>query len=218
MRAWNGLPIVVFGNGGIAMETRNLINCINKHNQLNVFDFKGYISAKDTKEEDVVTCDSNFEEYAKKFDVLGVAVPHGNPKIIKKIVEKIKKIDNLVFPNLIHPSAGFEGDISLGVGNIITAGVEFTTKISLGNFNLLNLKCTVGHETVIKDYCVVNPLTAISGGVVINDCTFIGTGAKILQYRTLGGNSIIGAGAVVIKDVDADTTVIGVPAKCKKGM
>ena len=41
----------------------------------------------------------------------------------------------------------------------------------------------------------------------------IGTGAKILQQLTIADNVIVGAGAVVVKDVDENSTVVGVPAK-----
>lgn len=226
MRKWNGLPLVIFGSGDIATEIAHLVSLINKHNKFNVFDFKGYVSEKD---EDVgtnvfgfpiITSDGKFKDFSKEYDLLGVAIPHSNSKIKRKIVNKIKSINNLVFPNLIHPLAGFEREcVSLGIGNIITAGVEFTTGITIGNFNLLNLTCTIGHQTVIGDYCTILPLVAISGGVKICDGAFIGTGTKILQYKTIGEYSIIGAGAVVIKDVAPYTTEVGVPAKCiKKGI
>lgn len=41
----------------------------------------------------------------------------------------------------------------------------------------------------------------------------IGTGAQVLQYLTIGKRVNVGAGAVVIRDVDDDQTVIGVPAQ-----
>ena len=221
MKKWSGLPLVIFGNGDIALETHYLINCINKFTQLNMYDFKGYVSEKEVDVGTeifgvpVVASDESFEEFIKSFEILGVAVPHASSKIKRKIVNKIKSFNNLVFPNIIHPSVDFDKKcVSLGVGNVITAGVKFTTNILVGNFNLFNLNCTVGHETEIKDYCTINPLTAISGGVKINEGVFIGTGAKILQYRTIGEYAIIGAGAVVIKDVESYNTEVGVPAKC----
>lgn len=41
----------------------------------------------------------------------------------------------------------------------------------------------------------------------------VGTGAVILGGVTIGENALIGAGAVVVKDVPANTTVVGNPAK-----
>lgn len=50
----------------------------------------------------------------------------------------------------------------------------------------------------------------------IGNNVFIGAGARILGGISVGDNAIIGANAVVIKDVPANATVVGVPAKIIK--
>ncbi len=41
----------------------------------------------------------------------------------------------------------------------------------------------------------------------------VGAGAKILGAVTLGNDAVIGANAVVLKDVPAGHTAVGIPAK-----
>jgi len=41
---------------------------------------------------------------------------------------------------------------------------------------------------------------------------FIGSGASIIPDMTIGRNSTIGAGAVVIEDIPPEVTAVGVPA------
>lgn len=50
----------------------------------------------------------------------------------------------------------------------------------------------------------------------IGNNVVVGTGAKILGNITVGGNSYIGANAVVIKDVPPNSTVVGVPGRITK--
>ncbi|HHW56853.1 MAG TPA: serine O-acetyltransferase [Clostridia bacterium] len=50
----------------------------------------------------------------------------------------------------------------------------------------------------------------------IKDNVVIGSGAKVLGPIIVGENSKIGAGAVVLKDVPPNSTVVGVPAHCVK--
>jgi serine acetyltransferase len=50
----------------------------------------------------------------------------------------------------------------------------------------------------------------------VGECTFIGTGASIINQITIGDNTVIGAGAVVIRDIPSDVTAVGVPAKIVK--
>jgi len=45
----------------------------------------------------------------------------------------------------------------------------------------------------------------------LKDNVFIGGGAKILGNITIGENSRVGAGSVVLQDVPPDSTVVGVP-------
>ena len=49
--------------------------------------------------------------------------------------------------------------------------------------------------------------------VRVKNNAWIGADAKILPGVTVGENAVVGAGAVVTKDVPADTVVVGVPAK-----
>lgn len=47
----------------------------------------------------------------------------------------------------------------------------------------------------------------------IGDGVMIGCGAKVLGNIVIGNNAKIGANAVVLCDVDPNTTVVGIPAK-----
>jgi serine acetyltransferase len=49
--------------------------------------------------------------------------------------------------------------------------------------------------------------------VKIGDRVLVGTGAQVLQYLSVGDESSVGAGALVNRDVEEKTTVVGVPAR-----
>ncbi len=51
------------------------------------------------------------------------------------------------------------------------------------------------------------------GAPVLGDDVYIGVGAKVLGPIRVGDRVRIGANAVVIHDVDSDSTVVGVPAR-----
>jgi sugar O-acyltransferase (sialic acid O-acetyltransferase NeuD family) len=103
--------------------------------------------------------------------------------------------------------------VELGCGNIICAGTIITVNIKIGNHVIINLDCTVGHDTVINDYVTCAPSVNISGQVEIEEGCDIGTNAAIIQGKKIGKWSIIGAGAVVSRDIPPGCTAVGVPAK-----
>ena len=83
----------------------------------------------------------------------------------------------------------------------------------LGNFNHINLDCTVGHDVVLNDYITVYPSVNISGNVNIDDYSELGTGSKIIQGKTLAKSVVLGAGAVVVKNLEESGTYIGIPVR-----
>lgn len=50
-------------------------------------------------------------------------------------------------------------------------------------------------------------------GIVIEDDCWLGSGVKVLDGVTIGQGSVIGAGAVVTKDIPPFSVAVGVPAK-----
>ena len=84
--------------------------------------------------------------------------------------------------------------VKIGEGSIICAGNILTTNINVGRYVILNLACTVGHETEIGDFSAFMPSCNISGEVNIGNCTYWGTGAKIINRCKVGDEAVIGAG------------------------
>lgn len=218
---WNGLPLVIFGSGGISREVAQLVEDINKHSPVQVFDLLGFVEkdasniGERVQNFGIVTSDDLFPDFARKFPYLGVAVPQGLPSIKAKISKQLEQdgMNNLVFPNLVHPSVGFDNNqVSMGIGNIICRNSIITVNVKIGSFNLINANVLIGHDVVIEDYCVINSLSVISGNVLIHNEVTVGAGSSILQGIELGQKAVIGIGSSVIKHVPESTTAMGVPA------
>jgi acetyltransferase-like isoleucine patch superfamily enzyme len=96
---------------------------------------------------------------------------------------------------------------------VICAGVIGTVNITFAPFSMVNLQCTVGHESYLGRGYVVNPGANISGAVHIGEGVLIGTGAQILQYVEVGDWAVVAASSLVASNVEPGTTVIGVPAR-----
>ncbi len=174
--------LAIFGVGGFGREVLTLVEDINKvkptWNIIGFFD-DGYekglmINGHPTlgKSEDLNKLESQ----------ISVAVSIGNPVIKKKVLDKITN-PLVEYPTLIHPSAwiGDRDFVEIGKGCIICAGNMITTNIKIDDFVILNLGCTVGHDTIIKDYSAFMPSVNISGEVVVGEGVYVGTGAKIIN-------------------------------------
>lgn len=204
--------IAIVGAGGFGREVKMLIDQINGVKP--VYELIGFFD--DRHYEDKI----NGIDYLgtvsdiNKFDgELGLAVSVADPKTKKIIISSITN-ENIFYPTLIHPSVIIgEDDVHIGQGNIICAGVIITVNIKLEDFIILNLACTVGHDTTIKSYSSFMPTVNISGEVLIDEGVYVGTGAKIINQLEIGEHTVVGAGAVVAKSLPANCTAVGIPAK-----
>ena len=202
--------LVIVGNGGFAREVEWLVERINTVSP--TWDLLGYI---DDNQDNPKTIGD--DDYIVAFqDELFVAIAIGTSGIREKIYNNFKRNPNLRFPNLIDPSVMISDRVGFGEGNIICAGTIITVNIRIGNCNIINLDCTVGHDAIIEDFVTVNPSVNISGNVHLSSGSNIGTGTQIIQGISVGTNSVVGAGAVVNRDLPANCTAVGIPAKVIK--
>ncbi len=86
----------------------------------------------------------------------------------------------------------------------------------LGNACILNSNSTIDHDCLIGNGVHIMGSAAIAGGVEIGNYVSIGTNATVLPHIKIGDGAYIGAGAIVNKDVEKNTIVIGNPAKALK--
>lgn len=71
----------------------------------------------------------------------------------------------------------------------------------------------LAHNVEVGEAAFVIAGAEISGSVVIGKRAWISPEATVIQKVRIGDDALVGIGAVVIKDVDANTVVAGVPAK-----
>ena len=145
--------------------------------------------------------------------LIAIADPAARQEIVASITNR-----QLLFPTLIHPNAlRGSGANQFGRGCILTAGVVLTAGIALGDFTILNLATTIGHDVTTGAFTSIMPQCSISGNVKLGNGCFIGAGARILQGISLGDNCVVGAGAVVTKSFSAGARLVGIPARNEMG-
>lgn len=107
----------------------------------------------------------------------------------------------------------FGKNITVGEGVFINACCHFQDHggVTLGN------GCQIGHNVVFAtlnhELAPERRKKTYPAPIVLGRNVWVGTNATILQGVTIGDNAVVAAGAVVTKDVAANTMVGGVPAR-----
>ena len=208
--------LVVYGVSNTVIV--KLIEAINrKHNRFNL---KGFI-VRET------------EKNVK--DVLGYPVL-GTDRIIPEIlaedpttyffnhinfsVAEMKKADEILaqsgcsLVSLVHPDIDMNHVVH-AENCMLGDGTTVGPNVCIGK----HLTCRgafISHDVTIGDYVYLSPGVTVCGKSVLKDGCDLGAGCTIIPYTKIGENTIVGAGAVVIKDLPDNVTAVGVPAKIIK--
>lgn len=142
-----------------------------------------------------------------------VAISVGEPKLRKRIAEKLLKNPNLKFPNLIMDNTRICSDTKMGQGCIISMGGRVSTNVKIGDFVFLNMGTLVCHDGSIGDFSTLSPDVKLAGQVTVGRECDLGLGTRVIQGIIIGDQVVTGAGSVVVRDVEGSCTVVGVPAK-----
>ncbi|WP_127019354.1 acetyltransferase [Flagellimonas beolgyonensis] len=132
--------------------------------------------------------------------------------ISKIIVEK-----GGFLPNLIHPSVIISESATLGQGCVLHANSFIWTNVNISDFTIISVNANIAHHTTIKTGCFISTGANIGANITIESKSFIGIGAIVMTgVKLIGKSSVIGAGAVIIKDVPDYAVVVGNPGKVIK--
>lgn len=139
----------------------------------------------------------------------------GKPGLKKELAGKM--LDKGVRPaGLIHPSVVIGRNVVMGSGVILCPRVVLTCDIVLGDFVTLNVGTAVGHDARIGSYSQSSSFCDLTGYTKLGEEVFLGSHASVLPSVTVGDRAVIGAGAVVLRNVPSGQTVFGVPARVLK--
>ena len=125
----------------------------------------------------------------------GFAVSKGKPPLRMPHLGGVVIADNVEIGSSVNIDRGTFGDTEVG------AHVKIDNSVHIAH------NVTIGARTLI----IAN--SEISGSVQIGEDVWIAPNVSIREKISIGDRALIGLGSVVIKNVDPDSTVIGVPAR-----
>ncbi len=138
---------------------------------------------------------------ADQFDVF-VAVGYNKMnKIREKLYNELKE-KGYCLPNYISSKCSFLTEESIGDNNLILEDNTIQPFVKIGSNNVFWSGNHIGHDGVIKDHCFITSHVVVSGFVTIESNCFIGVNATIRDAVTIARETLIAAGAIIMKDTE----------------
>lgn len=120
----------------------------------------------------------------------------------------------LRFPHLagVYVGAGTE----MGAGCIIARGALTSTRIGAGS--IIGNLCNIGHGVELGEKTWMSVGCLIGGNCRIGSGATLGLGVSVRDNLVLGEQASVAMGSVVMRNIDAHTSVLGNPAKVVPGI
>lgn len=114
-----------------------------------------------------------------------------------------------VFPHVA--ATIIEPECHIGAQSVIMRGILSSTRV--GPQSIIGSLCNIGHGTRVGKNCWISAGTIIGGHVTVADGATIGLRCTIRDNCSVGANANLGMGSVVTKNVSAESSVFGNPAR-----
>tara|TARA_B110000027_G_scaffold107247_1_gene114079 strand:+ start:421 stop:1059 length:639 start_codon:yes stop_codon:yes gene_type:complete len=201
--------IIIIGAGQMGELVSNIILRQDKYSVLGFLDKKN--SKKKINGYKVLGNDTLL--YKKKLKIKNIVIAVADIKIRFKIYKKLLKL-NYKFPNIIDPSVILDKNVKLKKGIIICMNSVILNKAKINDLTIVGTSVNILHDTKIGKNCVIGGGSVIGANVTCQDNVFIGVGSVFPSKKmTIGENSFISSGSVVLNSVKNKSKIIGNPAR-----
>lgn len=206
--------IIIIGTGGHA---KLLVDIVEESGNYKIVGF----TSKESEEGTfcgypLLGDDSVLVDHLKKgveYVALGVGAFKNN-RLRKEIFERTKDLGFKV-ATLIHPSSTISRSAIIKEGAVIFSGVIINNHVEIGQNTIVATGSTIDHESVVASHVLVSAGVTIGAYTKIEEGVLCALGSKIVSGVQIGKDILIGAGAVVVRDISAKGTYVGIPAKIR---
>lgn len=193
--------LVIFGAGKIADEAYYYFTNDSEHEVVSFTVDREFIPAEKKLGLPVVPFEEIEETYPPGKFKMFVAVGYQNMNKLRAGKYEACKAKGYELVSYVCSQAANFGNVEIGDNCFILENAVIQPCSKVGNNVFLWSGNHVGHHAAVKDHCYVSGQVIIGGNTVIEPYCFLGINSTIGHEITIGEESLIGAAAVITKDV-----------------
>jgi|SRR5690606_9913824 len=145
-----------------------------------------------------------------------IFIPIGNNKVRISLLKEVIK-SGFKTPNFIHPHCQIHESVKIGKCVYILPGTNIMPLTTINDFVLISMGVNIAHHTIIEEGCFFSQGSNIGASIHFEKNVFCGIASTVMTgVKTVGEESVIGASAVIIRDIPKKSVVVGNPGKVIK--
>lgn len=149
-------------------------------------------------------------------NVTNIYCPIGNNKIRVRFLSLANEL-GYDTPSYIHPSVIISPNVIIGNGVYILLGSNIMPYTSINDYTMISMNVNIAHHSTIERGVFLSTGCNFGASITAKQYAYCGISSTIMTgISSIGEDCLIGAGAVVIRDVPDRAIVAGVPAKIIK--
>lgn len=159
---------------------------------------------------------ASLETLKESHGIEAVYCPLGNNKLRVKFLTYARELGYKT-PNYIHPSVIISPNVKIGEGVYILLGTTIMPHTVINDFVMISMGVHLAHHNVLDEGVFLSTGCNFGASIHAHKYAYCGISSTIMTgLHELGEDCLIGAGAVVIRDVEPKAVMAGVPAKVLK--
>lgn len=189
--------LLIYGNGGHAKVVADIAR-LNGYNKIRFIDDS-----------------SNNLKFSENLPRIDIIIAIGNNKIREFLQNKVLNLGFNVI-SLIHPSAIISPSAKIARGAVIMPLAIINADAKIEDGVIINSSSVIEHDCICLSFSHISPSATLAGGIKIGKRTQIGANSVIKECIKICDDVLIGAGSVVVNDIEESGIYAGNPAKFLK--
>lgn len=206
-------PVVILGAGGHARVVLDALRSRGEREVVAALEADPARHGGDLDGVPIVGGDDRLDDYPARDFAVAVAVVGFGAKVVRHALAQLLRSKGYELVTVVHASAVVSPRASLAPGAQVMAGAVVNPGATLAADAIVNTGAVVEHDCVVGRGAHLGPRAVLGGGVLIGPEAQLGLGAIVLPHLRVGTRAVVGAGAVVLRDVADDAVVVGAPAR-----
>ena len=155
------------------------------------------------------TIESAFAQ--NQFDEILIGIGYKHLKVRAGLFERFHT--KIPFGKMVHSTVWVDPTARIQPGCVIYPGCVIDAKSVISENTVLNVSCTIAHDTAIGKHCFLSPRVAVAGFVTTGEQCILGINSTIIDNISIVAKTQIGGGTVVIKNIETSGLYVGNPHK-----